>query len=36
MARFPTREADIRALVQKIIAGLENNPDFPNPPFTSA
>lgn len=36
MARFPTREADIRTLVQKIIAGLEGNPDFPNPPVTPA
>ena len=36
MARFPKREADIRTLVQKIIAGLEDNPDFPNPPFTPA
>lgn len=36
MARFPTREADIRTLVQKIIAGLTDNPDFPNPPFTPA
>lgn len=36
MARFPKREADIRALVQNIIAGLTDNPDFPNPPFTPA
>jgi hypothetical protein len=34
MARFPKREADIRILVQNIIAGLTDNPDFPNPPFT--
>ena len=34
MARFPKREADIRTLVQKIIAGLTDNPDFPDPPFT--
>ena len=34
MARFPKREADIRTLVQNIIAGLTDNPDFPNPPFT--
>ena len=34
MAGFPTREADIRILVQKIIAGLTDNPDFPDPPFT--
>jgi hypothetical protein len=36
MARFPKREADIRTLVQNIIAGLTDNPDFPNPPFTPA
>jgi hypothetical protein len=36
MARFPKREADIRILVQNIIAGLTDNPDFPNPPFTPA
>ncbi|WP_417910506.1 hypothetical protein [Candidatus Electronema sp. PJ] len=36
MARFPKREADIRTLVQNIIAGLTGNPDFPNPPFTPA
>jgi fibronectin type 3 domain-containing protein len=34
MARFPRREADIRTLVQNIIAGLKDNPDFPNPPFS--
>lgn len=34
MARFPTREADIRILVQSIIAGLKDNPDFPNPPVS--
>ena len=34
MARFPKREADIRTLVQKIIAGLKDNPDFPNPPVS--
>ncbi|WP_339133546.1 MAG: hypothetical protein WGN25_13080 [Candidatus Electrothrix sp. GW3-4] len=33
---FPTREADIRLLVQKIIAGLEGNPDFPHPPVSPA
>lgn len=36
MARFPKREADIRTLVQNIIAGLTDNPNFPNPPFTPA
>ena len=36
MAHFPRREADIRILVQKIIAGLTDNPDFPNPPFSPA
>jgi len=34
MARFPRREADIRILVQNIIAGLKDNPDFPNPPVS--
>ena len=34
MARFPKREADIRILVQNIITGLTDNPDFPDPPFT--
>jgi len=36
MARFPKREAEIRALVQNVISGLTGNPDFPNPPFTPA
>lgn len=36
MARFPIREAEIKALAQSIIAGLTNNPDFPNPPVTPA
>jgi hypothetical protein len=36
MARFPEREADIKALAQNIISGLIDNPDFPNPPFTPA
>ena len=36
MARFPEREADIKALAQNIISGLTNNPDFPDPPVTPA
>jgi len=36
MARFPTRESDIMTLAQNIIAGLADNPDFPDPPVTSA
>lgn len=36
MARFPKREADIRILVQNIITGLTDNPDFPDPPFSPA
>ena len=35
MARFPTREADIRALAQNMIAGLDGNADFPDPPVAS-
>ena len=30
--RFPNTEAKIIALAQKIIAGLRDNPNFPNPP----
>jgi hypothetical protein len=36
MARFPEREADIKALAQNIISGLLNNPDFPDPPVAPA
>ena len=36
MATFPTREADIMALAQNIIAGMTDNPDFPDPPLTPA
>ena len=36
MARFPDREAEIKALAQSIITGLTGNPDFPNPPVTPA
>ena len=32
--RFPNTKAKIIALAQKIIAGLRDNPNFPNPPFT--
>jgi hypothetical protein len=34
--RFPTTEAEIRALAQSIIAGLEGNANFPSPPFSAA
>ena len=34
MARFPDREAEIKALAQSIITGLTGNPDFPNPPVS--
>ena len=34
--RFPTTEAEIRALAQSIIAGLEGNANFPSPPFSVA
>ena len=30
--RFPKTEAKIIALAQKIIAGLRDNPNFPDPP----
>lgn len=36
MARFPTRETEIKALAQKMIAGLEGNADFPDPPVSPA
>lgn len=37
MARFPTREAEIRALAQNIVTGLTDNPGvYPAPPVTPA
>lgn len=36
MARFPHREAEIKALAQSIIIGLSENPDFPSPPVSSS
>jgi hypothetical protein len=37
MARFPIREAEIKALAQNIIAGLTANPGlFPTPPVSAA
>ena len=36
MAIFPKSEAGIIALAQKMIAGLQENPDFPSPPFSSS
>jgi hypothetical protein len=34
--RFPTTEAELRALAQNIITGLTNNPNFPSPPVSVA
>ncbi len=34
--RFPTTEAELRALAQNIITGLANNPNFPSPPVSPA
>ena len=31
---FPRRDADLIALAQKIISGMDGNPDFPSPPLT--
>lgn len=36
MARFPDREAELKALAQSIITGMTDNPDFPNPPVSPA
>ncbi len=37
MARFPSREAEIKALAQSIVTGLAANAaDFPSPPVPSA
>ena len=37
MARFPDREAEIKALAQNIVTGLAANAsDFPSPPVASA
>jgi len=37
MARFPDREAEIKALAQNIVTGLTANAaDFPSPPVASA
>ena len=37
MARFPDREAEIKALAQNIVTGLaENAANFPTPPVSSA
>lgn len=33
---FPRRDADLIALAQKIISGMDGNPDFPSPPLTPA
>jgi len=34
--RFPKTEAEIRALVQRIIIGITENPLFPSPPVSSS
>jgi hypothetical protein len=34
--RFPKTESEIMALVQNIISGLANNPNFPSPPVSPA
>ena len=36
MANFPRQEAEIKALAQSIITGLDGNADFPSPPFAPA
>lgn len=33
---FPTSEAEIIALAEKMIAGLTDNPTFPSPPVSAA
>ncbi|CAK8722540.1 MAG: hypothetical protein CDV28_13924 [Candidatus Electronema aureum] len=33
---FPTSEAEIIALAEKMIAGLTDNPNFPSPPVSAA
>ena len=36
MPRFPTREADVASLANRIISGLrEHAEDFPNPPHAA-
>jgi hypothetical protein len=36
MPRFPDSDSELIALTQKLIAGLQGNPDFPAPPVSSA
>jgi ribosomal protein L17 len=33
---FPTSEAEVIALAEKMIAGLTDNPNFPAPPVSAA
>lgn len=33
---FPTSEAEVIALAEKMIAGLTDNPNFPSPPVSAA
>ena len=36
MPRFPNSDSELIALAQKLIAGLQDNPNFPSPPISSA
>ncbi|WP_417912162.1 fibronectin type III domain-containing protein [Candidatus Electronema sp. TJ] len=36
MPRFPISDPELIALAQKLIAGLQDNPDFPTPPVSPA
>jgi hypothetical protein len=36
MPKFPQTDAELRALAQKVIAGLGENPEFPSPPVSSS
>jgi len=36
MPKFPQTDAELRALAQKVIAGMRENPAFPSPPVSSS
>ncbi|MGX9727617.1 MAG: hypothetical protein ACTFAK_09965 [Candidatus Electronema sp. VV] len=36
MPRFPNSDSELIALAQKLIAGLQENPNFPSPPVSPA
>lgn len=36
MPKFPRTEAEVLALIEQMIVGLSENPDFPSPPVSSA